>query len=271
MPNYDRSVMLSNISLLAKRQHKRIGDIETKSGVSTGYFSRLNREDNQASPSIETVCAIANALDVTVDDLVSIDFSKLNPTQEYLISFINKMIKDTQEDRIFWKREEAYDLNRLEPDYDGDVSHPLFFYETYKELNEDGEDEEETSRVCFKSAAYGYRTEVWGNCFNVRLKNDVYIYVMFVGPMGCDDSERKYNEDVELWTYNGNNREQQCICNSMGQTLYTKKLEKLYREIQASDSRPKIPKSLQYVIDAYMNDDLDDDPPLSFEEMNTPF
>ena len=116
MAFYDRKLLLSNISVLRERNGVKTGDLESNANVSPGYFSRLNKEESKASPSIEVICAVAENLGVTVDDLLMVDYSKLTPTQEYVISFMNKLITDTKEDRVYWNVETADDLNNVDTD-----------------------------------------------------------------------------------------------------------------------------------------------------------
>ncbi len=258
MAFYDRKLLLSNISVLRERNGVKTGDLESNANVSPGYFSRLNKEESKASPSIEVICAVAENLGVTVDDLLMVDYSKLTPTQEYVISFMNKLITDTKEDRVYWNVETADDLNNLDTDYDGNVDHPLFAFETYQDWSETNE-EKQIRRVCFKSAGYGYNTKVWGPCYNLRLKNGVTVYIMHVGMNHY--SERSHDvEDLEMWMYNpGVGR--QLVCVSIGQYPFSDKLKLLHREIEKAASRPRIRKDLRFAIDAFMEDDLDDDPP----------
>ena len=266
---YDRKLLLSNINVLKERYGVKIGDLESNANVSPGYFSRLNKEESKASPSIEVICAVAENLGVSVDDLLMVDYSKLTPTQEYLMSFMNKLIKDTQEDNIYWGRETADELNSLEPDYDGDVPHPLFDMETYIDWNEDPAVKKEITRVCFKSTGYGCNTKVWGPCYRLRLKNGVTVFVMHVGMNSY--SERSHDvESLELWLYDPKSG-RQFVCGSIGQYPFSDKLKALHREIEKAEYRPKIRKDLRYAIDAFMEDDLDDDPPPSFDDLEPPF
>ena len=268
MAFYDRKLLLSNINVLKERIGVKTGDLESNAGVSPGYFSRLNKEDSKASPSIEVICVVAANLGVTVDDLLTVDFSKMNPTQEYLLSFMNKMIDDTKQDNVYWSKETAEELNSLEPDYDGYVSHPLFGVETYKDWAESGEGEEVT-RTCMKSMGYGYNTKVWGNCYRLRLKNGVTVFVMHVGMNSY--TERSHDvESLELWMYSPQTG-RQGVCVSIGQGAFSMKLKELHREIEKAEYRPKIKKDLRYAIDAFMEDDLDDDPPPSFDDIDPPF
>lgn len=61
--------------------------------------------------------------------LLNIDLSGLTPTERYLITFIEKLKRDTADDKLEWMRSSADSLNRLECDMNGCVEHPLFSYE----------------------------------------------------------------------------------------------------------------------------------------------
>ncbi len=260
MAAFNRNLLLSNINTLIREKGIRIGDLEANANVSAGYFSRLNKEDSKATPSIEVLCAVADKLGVTVDDLLTIDYSKLTSSQEYILSFMNKLIDDTKDDRIYWNVETMDELNNLEPDYDGDVYHPLFAVESYKDWGETDE-EKKITRVVFKSAGYGYNTKVWDTCYNLRLKNGVTVYLMHVGMYHFTEQSHDV-EDLELWMYSPE-AGRQLICVSIGQYPFSEKLKVLHKEVEKAESRPRIRKELKYAIDAFMQGDLEDDQPKS--------
>lgn len=81
----------------------KIGDVEKVAGVSTGYFSRVSKNQYKASLSIESLVKIANLFEVSVDALLFADFESHNPGDTYLLNFICKLIKLTEGGEIDWK------------------------------------------------------------------------------------------------------------------------------------------------------------------------
>ena len=255
MAVFDKKLMMDNIAALRDRNNVRTIELESAAGVSAGYFSRLAGKDNVA-PSVEVVCAVADRLGVSVDDLLSVDFSKLNPTQEYLLSFMNKLISDTKSDSVIWKTETADEMNSLESNYNGDIMHPLFKKATFTDWRS-GQPESIT-RSCFKSMGYGVNTRFVGNTYSLRLKNGVTVYVVQPGMKDYTSNSHDV-DDIELWLYSPE-AGLQGICVSIGQQPFSAKLVTLLQEIEKAEYRPKIRKELRYSIDAFMKNDLEDDP-----------
>lgn len=254
---FDRKILLNNITSRARKLGIKMGDLESNAGVSPGYFSRLNKEDNKASPGIEVICSVAEQLNVLVDDLVSVDFSALTPTQEYLLSFMNKLIKDTQTDQVEWGCETRDEINNIDTDYNGNIPHPLLTWESYTDSYPGGEGDQ-VSRVLFRSYGYDYNTQAFGNWYNLRLKNGVFVYVMHVGMYRYTDRSHEI-DDKEMWMWNPRSG-RQFICSNKYQQPFSDKLDILYDEIEKAMQRPQIRRDLRYSIDAFMKNDFEDDP-----------
>ena len=43
---FNKQLMLDNISFLLKESEKKIGELESEAGVSAGYISRISKEGN---------------------------------------------------------------------------------------------------------------------------------------------------------------------------------------------------------------------------------
>lgn len=256
MAFYDKSILLSNITTMAKKKGIKIGDLEAYACVSPGYFSRLKGE-NKPSPGVDVVCSVAEQLNVLVDDLVSIDFSALTATQEYLLSFLNKLISDTESDQICWNCETEAKINNLEIEYDGTIPHPLFTWESYED-DYPGGTGGQVSRLVFRSASYDFNTKAHGNWYNLRLKNDVYVFLLHVGMNSF--TEQSHEVDAkEMWLFNPDTGKQ-FVCSNKYQPPFSEKINILYEAIEKAAQRPQIRKELRYSIDAFMKNDLADDP-----------
>ena len=156
--NFNKTLCFSNIrELLRQNPDVKIGQIEKEAGIRLGYMSRLEKDGNTSEPSMEFVVTAAKLLKVSVDTLISVDLTGLTPTEQYITSFFDKLKEDTLKDRLDWNRETAFNLNRMEPDRNGFVYHPLFAEETFYEET-DCEYPQEVTKIVFNSKTFGPKT-----------------------------------------------------------------------------------------------------------------
>lgn len=126
MFQFDKSKCLGNIYYLVKERGLKIGDVEEQAGVSIGYLSRLNKEDNKSTPGIDFLMSVAQILNVSLEGLLTCDYSSLTPDERKIIDFITKLIDDSQSYSISWKKDSSAELNAVEQDFDGIyANHPL--------------------------------------------------------------------------------------------------------------------------------------------------
>lgn len=253
--SFSKKLMLDNISVLLNESGKKVGELENEAGVSAGYISRIAK-DSAGKPGIEFIMNVAEALKVSIDTLLYIDLTGLTPTERYLISFLEKLKKDTSEDKLEWNRTSADSLNRMEQNYNGDVDHPLFSYETFMEEGE-GDYPDEVSRVVFTSHTFDVHTYITGDCFSLRLKNGAVLYLMDISK-----SVHRVNDPnayaKEVWMYKPQVGRQYMCCNCDKSPL-SALVDDLYAVVKEFSKHPKIVKGLQDAIDAFMRDDLEDD------------
>lgn len=252
---FNKQLMLDNIYFLLKEFGKKIGELETDAGVSPGYISRISKDGN-TKPGIEFIMKVADSLNTSMDTLLNVELAEMTPTERYLVSFLEKLNKDTLDDKLDWKRESADRLNRAETDINGNPDHPLLSYETFYEEGE-CEYPEEVSRVVFVSNAFDCRTSINGDCFNLRLKNGSILYLMNISK-----SVYKLNDPdafaKEIWMYTpgtGTN----FLCSNRDTSFLTALADNLYTTVSERMKHPRIKQELQYVIDAFMKDDVSDD------------
>lgn len=251
---FNKKILLDNIALLLKKSNMKIGELETAAGVSLGYISRISK-DEKAKPGIDFILNTASALNVSVDTLVKVDMTVLTPTERYLVSFLEKLIQDTRADKLDWNRETQDFLNcQQEADQYGFTDHPLFRYETF---TEDIDYPQEVSRVIFVSNSYDVNTWIAGDCYNLRLKNGTYLYLMNI-------SKRVHNANdpdayaKEVWIA-PSRFDRQYLCSTNNAAIIASLVETLYTTIKESLRHPRVNKNVRYAIDAFMNDDLEDD------------
>lgn len=121
---FDKKRCMDNIYAIAKDKKIKIGDLEKEAGLSSGYLSKLNKEDNKAVPSIDTLLPIANALGVSLDFLVSVNYEELGENEIYFSNFIDKLMVGTEKQKVVWEIESGSYLN-TNSEGSGFV-HPLF-------------------------------------------------------------------------------------------------------------------------------------------------
>lgn len=255
MKEFNKKLMLDNISYLLKETGKKIGELETESGVSTGYISRISKEGN-TKPGIDFIMNVADSLNVSINTLLNVDLTEMTPNEKYLLTFLEKLNKDTTNDKLDWNSESAERLNRAETDINGNSDHPLLSYETFYEEGE-GDYPNEVSRVVLVSRSFGCKTYINGDCFNLRLKNGTVLYLMNISKsvhmVNDQDAFAK-----EIWMYTpgtGSN----FLCSNNVISPLADLVDELYATVSENMKHPRIKQELQYVIDAFMKDDLSDD------------
>lgn len=104
---------INNIYHLAKEKNIKIGDLEKEAKVSPGYFSRLTKKDVISFPQIETLCVVAQMLNVTLDSLITVDFTKIPEEHSQLFTFIDKLIDEADENKdVVWKKIDLDNINK---------------------------------------------------------------------------------------------------------------------------------------------------------------
>lgn len=252
--NFNKQRMFDNIAFMVKELGMKIGELETSAGVSAGYISRASKEGG-STPGVEFVTNVAKALKVSVDTLISANMAELTPTEKYIISFLEKLERDTNADKLDWGRESAESLNRMGTDINGNPDHPLFSYETFYEQT-DGEYPEEMTECRFISHSFDVHTMAHGDCFHLRMKNGAMLYVMNISK-----SVYRTNDTgafaKEVWMYSQGTS--QYFCSNRDVPPIGTLVESLYSAISENSKHPKIKSGIQYVIDAFMQDDIEDD------------
>lgn len=139
MSNFNKTLLGKNIKYLTSKKGIKVGDLENQVDVSIGYFSRLANDDGKnTSTMMDTICKVAEKLEISVNTLISIDLSELTPNETLLSKFFDKLGKDTSENVLIWDLEqksklESWKYQRLHPffcsidqDQDGFYFHSTF-------------------------------------------------------------------------------------------------------------------------------------------------
>ena len=172
MFQFDKSKCLGNIYHLVKERGLKIGDLEDQAGVSIGYLSRLNKEDNKSTPGIEFLLAVAQVLNVSLEGLLMCDYAELSHDERKSMDFLTKLLTDTQASEILWRKNSRSELFNLEHDDFGDVyaTHPLM------EPFDDESEPELTTRFVSK---YHPDWCAWiTECFETYISDDVRLFLV---------------------------------------------------------------------------------------------
>ena len=248
---FDKMICLNNIRYLAKAKGINLGDLETGAGVSAGYLSRIGKEDNKSSPSIEVLTSIADKLGVSLDGLVGFDYAGLTPTERYIIDFIEKLITETMGGTQSWEKESLAVFANIDRYRDDTTSHPLFAVV----------DDRITYNSYFATKA---GTSPAGEFYHTPLtaSNQLYITKVSYPDVAGFDYEIYITEHIEYshsW-----NIEPVCATNPGTETAFNSALERLYTTVRDACRNVKVNQNVRNIIDRFMN-------PINIDDGELPF
>ena len=248
---FDKRLCIANIYQLAKERGIKIGDLEKSAGVSAGYLSRINKDDNNTIPTVDFIAGVADALGITVDAIINNDYTAPTPTEKYILSFIDKLLSQTNADELDWKKETPTQLHCVGYDEQGDPNHPLFAM-----------DFDNGQPAPSYNSKFNSGFDVTGDCFYLTLPgaSRTVVYLMCVDDPDAkdlpfaDDSYELYI--VKKWKV-------QPLCHSLPvNSLFADCLTKLYAAVKESCNHPKLDAEIMSAIEAFMggtSEDSDDD------------
>jgi len=239
MNTFDKKRCLANIYFLAKEKNIKIGDLESTAGVSAGYLSRINKEDNETNPSVELLIAVAHELGVSLDALINYEFDKQTATEVYLLQFIEKLTYDTVHSDYPWKREAESYLKELPSDQNGNVEHPLFT------IYDPREQSYSSVRYIsyFEDIPGSGDVLIDGDSYNTELPDGSQVYLMRV-------LQPEFEISYELYLINQHGTS--ALCESRMAGGFSQALENLYTAATESCKHIKINSTTRSIIDAYM-------------------
>lgn len=245
--SFDKARFFSNMRYLLKKTDGKIGQIEKQAGVRVGYASRLEKEGNTSSPSIEFVSTAAKALGVTVDFLLYAKIEEMTRNEEYILRFLNNVLEDTKNENLMWKREGARLLNDtyVYNDYGGQ-SHPLFT------VNEDdvdgyGNAHSESFHTLFFSEK---NVNVTDNVYSTPLPRT--LNTLYIVPCSIFTSEDDAQECYEVYI-TGDDTPITPLCSTLLTcSVVEEAVKNLYLHAGNSCSHIQVTQTARTIIDAYM-------------------
>lgn len=248
---YDKKRVCDNIRFFIREKNIKIGDIERNSGNTVGYMSRLEKDDNIKSPNFDFIVTAAKMFNISLDELLYSDPQRYTEIDKYINNFVDKLAKDTINEKLEWDILEPKDFKGVESD--GTARHEMMSVDTFTPVDpESGYPEEDVSFAYFDSNTFGTETKLLGNLYKTRLKNGVYIYVM---NLSKDDDFFAFA--TEIWLLQQG--EKKYLCSNKEENYTSELVGVLERSLRDYFKRPRLSKDMKESIDAFMNDDIEDD------------
>lgn len=113
MSKYNFKICINNLLELYKTTNLKLGEFENRIGVSSGYFSRLlKNETTSGNINVEALFNASEILGIPVDILGCDNLIELDETEKYMFDFLKKMLKNTNDDKIEWKYYKQEDIEK---------------------------------------------------------------------------------------------------------------------------------------------------------------
>lgn len=255
LKRFDRDRCLSNIDYLLAQSDKKLGALERESGNNPGYLSRMKSGKSPSDPSIEFLMTASDELNVPLEMLVSSRLSEMSATEEYILDFLKKVYKDTEQDNIVWERESIAELENIEVQYDSNghpyVNHPLYTFE-------EGHLSDGTYSAAAKYNSLFFKdcgVKPCSNCYHAKLfPTDQEIYIMDC-KKGDDRLIWKNDRFFELYivTWNMWNGTARKLCNVLEvSSPIVSMINTLVKAIIMSMTHVHIDEEVKGAIDSYM-------------------
>ena len=236
--------------LLDSNKDLKIGELEEQIKVSKGYFARFKNDDS-AKPSVEIAIKVANRFHVTVDSLLNTELYSMTATERYMYDFFQKLLKDTEADKLEWGLETAEFLNAMRVINGNSTPHPFFFpaMDIVRAMNG------KAPKECFfNSHAFKDQTKINGNCYFLRLNNGALLFLADVAKKYQKGKDPE-NYAKEIWIRKNNGIR---FLSSNKNVNFSTIINDLFSAIDSYFNRPRIEEDYRASIDAFMNGEAND-------------
>lgn len=235
MSNFNKVLLGKNIKYLAAQKGIKLGDLEGQVNVSTGYFSRLLNEDGKNSSTImDTICKVADKLEISVNTLISTDLTALTPNETLLSKFFDKVSESTSKSSLIWELETKTNLS--ESYISG--GNPLFFKHNRSDKN----------TPYLYTSQFDSDIEPAGDMYRVVVNNKwLYLYKV--------KKENSEEEGYELYFIfnNGYSNYIEKICKAYPDSDLYNQIVDLYNAAAESSRHVKLSDSVLDTINDFMN------------------
>ena len=100
---FDSKYLSNNLEHLLKQNHMKVSELEALLNVSAGYISRTMGADSKKRISIDIVWMIAQVFNANIDDLLNRDLTAPTKDLKKVISFVQKLATETNEESLHWQ------------------------------------------------------------------------------------------------------------------------------------------------------------------------
>ena len=239
---FNSKIFYGNIEYLLRKQKKKIGELESETGVSTGYISRASK-DTSAKPGIDFVIKTADVLGVSIDSLLCEEMYKMNETEAYINRFISKVIDDTKHEKAAWQRMSPNDYDELADTAANHESYPLIIGRESIEANSQLAKKPKTvfmSKKIEMAIAADY-------CYELKMNLVATLYLMSY--MHTTPAKSALRRSKEIWICRKGVNEFICCSTNLEENV---SVESLYREVTKYFEIPRIRSDIREFMDMYM-------------------
>ena len=249
-----KKTMMSNIIYILMKEGRKMEDLESAIGVPSGYFmGKCKQSDSEMD--LNVVCSLAKELHVSSDTLLGADLSGLSERVKERISMLDKLNRETKNEKLNWERESAVFLRNAINNYYGD-GHALFEERTFMDYDEEGRGRDVTRNV-FPSFAYDVYTDIWGDCFRLSLGEDAALYLMSVrGRDPLKNEPVSYAKEIWISTQRG---EKEFICSNQDIPVIAKLVDSLYSEVRDNAMHAGMSLRAKSLLQSFVKTDMPDE------------
>lgn len=243
MSAFEKSICISNIYFLVKEKGLKIGDIEEAAGVSPGYISRLNKEENKTVPGIEFLLAVSESLGVSLEGLIKCDYKSLTPDERKSIDFLTKLLKDSYSFDLLWDEQSRSALYNIVDDGNGYYAdHPLM--ETCET------DDYPPVDVRFYSRFFADSSCLIQECFETNLNQIIKLFLLSINYVTFEGNK---TSGFELYMQLKGRIIPICAALQNKEMTFYTLLQSLISAAKNSSSHVHLDEDAKDVIDAYIN------------------
>ncbi len=104
---FDKELFLKNVFSVADKNNMPISILEKRIDVSAGYLVKLRNDDTRKNVTADIMIKISEVLGVSIDYLCKVDCDGLTRDEINVLSFFEKIKKNTLNNKYKWKEEDA--------------------------------------------------------------------------------------------------------------------------------------------------------------------
>lgn len=265
---WNRNLFLKNIKSLRKFYGLTLAELEERCpSIYGNYIARMNTAGSENRPTIDYVAEIADALDVSIDSLLNIDFTEMREATIFINNFLDVLLASTQKKYSMWEEISLASvmagkkLNAITVTAQ-DLKEDSYFTDSYSNVLEDSDksyirlfEQDENrpdglvynecadgNKITFSSVYYPEQCEFAGSIYKLTSCHNDYFYLikllhgkeLVYEIYYCNEQEVEGIDDNYFFRFA---RETDPICNSEVDSVKNK-IERLYNLVDAQIHHP---------------------------------